>query len=185
MEQLGKKIDALSSQLTNLRWEIWLKHTLFTWQWWMLLCVCLVMVFLFFTLVKKEKLLESVAYFGLIYVINKNLDDIATAMNWYDYRMQLEPIIPTMLPANLFIIPLGLSIIYQRSEKWKSFLIAVGVFSVFVSYIALPFMKMVDIYLEKAWNANWSFISLVLMAILSKAVIDRVKLIHKVNIKQK
>ncbi|WP_100404347.1 CBO0543 family protein [Bacillus solitudinis] len=180
MEKLGKEIDKISNQLTDLRWEIWTNYTLFTWQWWMLFGACIVMLVLFFIFVKKEKFLPTIAYLGIIYIINKNLDDVATAMDWYDYRMQLEPIIPTMLPANLFIIPIGLSIIYQRYEKWKSFLISLVIFSGFVSYIALPLMKTVDIYLEKAWNANWSFISLVVMAIVTKLIIDRVKLLHKV-----
>lgn len=52
-----------------------------------------------------------------LYIINKNLDDAATAMDWYDYRIQLEPIIPTMLPANLFIVPIGLSILYHQYER--------------------------------------------------------------------
>ncbi|WP_088104207.1 CBO0543 family protein [Halalkalibacter urbisdiaboli] len=181
MEKLGKEIDKISNQLTDLRWEIWTKHTLFTWQWWMLLGACFLMIILFFVLVKKEKLLPSIAFLGFIYILNKNLDDVATAMDWYDYRMQLEPIIPTMLPANLFIIPIGLSIIYHRFEEWKSFLIVSGFFSAFVSYLALPLMKIANIYLEKAWNAHWSFISLVVMSIISKLVVDRVKSLYRVQ----
>ncbi|RKL64714.1 hypothetical protein CR203_24840 [Salipaludibacillus neizhouensis] len=179
MDELGKKIDKVSNQLTDLRWEIWTKHSLFTWQWWMLLATCILFLLLFFFFVKKEKALSTTAYLGIIYIINKNLDDMATAMDWYDYRLQLEPIIPTMLPANLFIIPIGFSILYQRFERWKSFLISIGIFAGFVSYLALPLMKMVDIYLEKAWNANWSFISLVLMSIISKTIIDRLKQAYK------
>lgn len=176
MEELGKKIDKLSNQLTDLRIELWTKYTLFTWQWWMLLIACIIMLVLFLKMIKKEHRLPSIAYLGIIYIINKNLDDVATAMNWYDYRMQLEPIIPTMLPANLFIIPIALTLIYDKYKKWKAFLIALVVVSAFISYIALPLMKFVNIYLEKAWNAHWSFISLVAMALLTKAVIDNVTL---------
>lgn len=185
MEELGKKIDKVSNHLTDLRLEIWTKYTLFSWQWWMLLGISVAMVVLFFILLKKEKLLQSIAYLGIIYILNKNLDDVATALDWYDYRIQLEPIIPTMLPANLFIIPMALTIIYQRYENWRSFFIALGIFSGFVSYISLPLMKMVDIYLEKAWNAHWSSISLVVMAVISKLVIDRAELIQKVQEQQR
>jgi hypothetical protein len=176
VEELGRKIDKLSNQLTDLRIEIWTKHTLYTWQWWMLLVACIIMLILFFVFIKKEKLLPSIAYLGVIYIINKNLDDLATALDWYDYRMQLEPIIPTMLPANLFIIPILLTLIYDRCKNWKSFMISLTIVSAFISYIALPMMKVVSIYLEKAWNSNWSFLSLVLMAVISKAAIDKVKL---------
>ncbi|WP_117170111.1 CBO0543 family protein [Paraliobacillus sediminis] len=176
MDALGEKIDKLTNQVTDLRMELWTNYTLFTWQWWMLLVACIIMLVLFFLFIKKERLLSSIAYLGIIYILNRNLDDLATTMDWYDYRIQLEPIIPTMLPANLFIIPIGLTLTYDRYENWKSFLIALGVFSAFISYIALPMMKAVNIYLEKSWNANWSFISLVIMAVISKAVIDKVKL---------
>ncbi len=176
MEELGKKIDKLTNQVTDLRIELWTNYTLFTWQWWVLLVACIIMLVLFFLFIKKERLLSSIAYLGIIYILNKNLDDVATAMDWYDYRMQLEPIIPTMLPANLFIIPIGLTLLYDRFKKWKSYLIALALVSAFISYVALPMMKTVDIYLEKSWNANWSFISLVLIAVISKTVIDKVKL---------
>ncbi|MGI8387690.1 hypothetical protein [Robertmurraya sp. P23] len=176
MEELGKKIDKLSNQLTDLRIEIWVKHTVFTWQWWMLLVACIFMLVLFFIIVKNDKLLPSIAYLGIIYIMNKNLDDWATAMDWYDYRMQLEPIIPTMLPANLFIIPIGLTLIYNRYTKWKLFLVALGLVSAFISYIALPIMKIVNIYIENAWNAHWSFVSLLVMGVISKVIIDKVTL---------
>ncbi|NWQ39447.1 hypothetical protein MLOOGBEN_01895 [Bacillus sp. EB106-08-02-XG196] len=55
MEELGKQIDKLSNQLTDLRMEIWTKHTLFTWQWWMLLIACIIMLVLFIVCIKKEK----------------------------------------------------------------------------------------------------------------------------------
>jgi hypothetical protein len=179
MEEMGKKIDQLSNRLLDLRLEIWKTYTLFTWQWWMLLGTCILMVVLFFIFIKKDRLLPSVAFLGLIYIINKNLDDVATALDWYDYRMQLEPIIPTMLPANLFIIPMGLSIIYARFAKWSSFLITLVGFSAFVSYIALLIMEKVKIYLTKDWNGHYSFLSLVIMAVISKIVIDRIKSVYK------
>lgn len=184
MDELAKKIDQISNRLTDLRWEIWAEHTLFTWQWWMLLSICIITPFLFIKFVRKEKFLQSFCYFGVIFILNKYMDDLATAMDWYDYRIQLEPIIPTMLAANLFVIPMGLSIIYQRNEKWKPFLIALGLFSMFVSYISLPLMKMVNIYSTKAWNSHWSFISLVIMAVVSKIVVDRIESIQNQKIEQ-
>lgn len=172
MEELGKQIDELSNKVTSMRWEIWTQYTLFTWQWWMLVFLCIGIVVLFVVMIRKENLLKAFAYFGLVYIFNKNLDDLATAMDWYDYRMQLEPIIPTMLPANLFVIPGVLTILYIRSRSWKRYWIAAGGFSIFVSYVALPLMKVVKIYAEKAWNVHWSFISLVSIAVASKLIVD-------------
>jgi hypothetical protein len=172
MEELGKQIDQLSNKLTALRLEIWIKYTLFTWQWWMLVLSCIGIIILFIVLIRKENLLRAFAYLGLVYIFNKNLDDLATALDWYDYRMQLEPIIPTMLPANLFIIPGLLTILYERYVKWKQYLIAIGAFGGFVSYLVLPLMKAVKIYMEKTWNGHLSFLSLILMAVASKFIVD-------------
>lgn len=179
MEELGKKIDEVSNYLTQLRLEIWRKYTLFTWQWWVFVAVCIAALILFFVFVSKEKYLQAIAYLGLIYILNKNLDDVATALDWYDYRMQLEPIIPTFLPANLFVIPITLSIFYQRYEKWVKFLIATAIFSVSTAYIFLPLAKSVGIYLEKHWNAHLSFISLLIMAVICKLIIDKAKELSK------
>ncbi|MFD2807365.1 hypothetical protein ACFSYB_21245 [Litchfieldia salsa] len=132
-----------------------------------------------FIFIKKENALSAIAYLGLIYIFNKNLDDVATALDWYDYRIQLEPIIPTMLPANLFIIPIGFCILYSRYEQWKYFLIANSIFAALISYATLPLMKMVNIYSEKSWNAHLSFLSLIIISILSKAIVDRLKSKYK------
>jgi hypothetical protein len=179
MEKLGKRIDDLSNQLVDLRLELWKQYSLFTWKWWMLLIICILSLIIFLVLIRRDKMLQSIAYFGLLYILNRNLDDVATAMDWYDYRIQLEPIIPTMLPANLFVIPISFTLLYQKFINWKSFLIALILFSGSVAYIALPFMKYLDIYLIKHWNAHLSFISLIIMASLSKLIIDKAKAIQE------
>ncbi|MCZ8521224.1 MULTISPECIES: hypothetical protein [Paenibacillus] len=173
MEAMGKKIDKLSNQLTELRWDFWYQHTLFTWQWWMLALTCVFSLGALLLLIDKKQALRMTAYYGAIYLLNKNLDDLATAQDWYDYRMQLEPIIPTMLPANLFFIPMGLTLVYQYFSPWRKYLLALGAFSFALSYIALPLMKLAGIYMEKHWNSHLSMLSLVAMAALSKLLIDR------------
>jgi hypothetical protein len=181
MEELGKKIDEVSNNLTQLRLEIWRKYTLFTWQWWVFVGVCIVSLILFFVLIKKKNYLKALAFFGLMYILNRNLDDIATSLDWYDYRMQLEPVIPTFLPSNLFVIPIAFSIIYQRYEGWILFTIFTVVFSAFTAYAALPLAKIAKIYLEKSWNSHLSFISLIIMAIISKLIVDKARRLHERN----
>jgi len=172
MEEIGKKIDAMSNELTDTRYSLWTQYTLFTWQWWMLAVLCVVFLTAFVVLLARGNALKMLAFYGIIYVINRNLDDLATAKDWYDYRMQLEPIIPTMLPANLFVIPMAMSMIYQLFQGWRSFLVASSLFSAASAYGALPFMKQVGIYLPKLWDSSYSFVSLVLMALLTKAIVD-------------
>ncbi|MGC5327049.1 hypothetical protein [Brevibacillus sp. SYSU BS000544] len=185
MDEMGKQIDAVSNQLTRLRVEFWADYTLFTWQWWMLVGVCIVMSILFITLLKKDKLLQSIAYFGVVFIINKYLDDLATALDWYDYRMQLNPIIPTMLTANLFAVPMAITLVYQRFVRWKWFLLALGAFSFFLAYISLPLMKLVGMYQEKVWNSHLSFASLVVIAVIAKLIIDRIEIAQNVQRERK
>jgi hypothetical protein len=179
MEELGNQIDALSNKLTDLRLEFWTKYTLFTWQWWMLIIFTLGVVLLCAMLIRKNNLLSAIAFLGLVFILNKNLDELATAMDWYDYRMQEEPIIPTMLTANLFVIPGAMAILYVRYKSWKSFMIAIAAFSGFLAYIALPLMEMAKIYSDKAWNSHWSFVSLILMAVASKWIVDTAVRFHR------
>lgn len=185
MDEMGKQIDAVSNQLTRLRVEFWVDYTLFTWQWWMLVGVCIVMSILFITLLKKDKLLQSIAYFGVIFIINKYLDDLASVLDWYDYRMQIVPIIPSLLPANLFVVPMGLTIIYQRFTMWRSFLLVLGAFSFLLAYISLPLMKLFGMYQEKAWNSHLSFASLVVIAVIAKLIIDRIENVQNVQRERK
>jgi hypothetical protein len=78
MEELGKKIDKLSNELTALRWELWTEHVVFTWKWWMLLILCILCTAIFVLFIRKDKLLQNICYFGIVYIINRNFDDIAT-----------------------------------------------------------------------------------------------------------
>ena len=137
------------------------------------------MVFVRF--IRKDKLLQTISYFGIIYIINRNFDDLATVKDWYDYRIQLEPLIPTMLPANLFIIPISLTLIYQKYTNWKEFMIVLLLLSGFISFIALPMMRDFGFYLTKNWNAFYSVLSLLFMATLSKVVVDQLKKIQDRN----
>ncbi|HZG56217.1 hypothetical protein [Paenibacillus sp.] len=175
MEKMGKEIDKLSNELTALRWEFWEKHTLFTWQWWCFLAVCVLFAALAVVLLRRRGLVSAVAYYGAIYVLNKNLDDWATAMDWYDYRMQLEPIIPTMLPANLFAVPIALTILYQRLPRWRGYLAGLAAFSAIVSYAVLPLAEWAGIYLTKEWNAHFSMLSLLAMGAIAKGAVDGLK----------
>lgn len=181
MEELGKKIDEVSNHLTKLRWEIWTEHVVFTWKWWLLVFICILFLVLFVVFIKKEMIFQSFSYYGLIYILNRNLDDIATAKDWYDYRIQLEPIISTMLPANLFAVPITLTLIYQKCPRWKDFLLILALISGGIAFLALPMMKDFGFYLTKDWNAFYSFLSLVAMASLSKLTIDQIKKVQEAN----
>ncbi|MDW8800359.1 hypothetical protein P8V03_04240 [Clostridium sp. A1-XYC3] len=179
MEKLGKEIDKVSNYLLQLRLEIWRKYTLFTWQWWTFVAICIIFLVLFFVMIDKKDYLKAIAYFGIVYILNKNLDDTATALDWYDYRMQLEPIIPTFLPANLFVIPVSLSIVYERCKSWGNFTIITALFAGFVSYGALPLAKVAGIYKTKLWNSHLSFISLFLIATIAKLLIDKAEILYE------
>lgn len=181
MEKLGKKIDEVSNELLKLRWELWTEHVVYTWKWWLLVLACILFSVLIVIFIKKEMILQSFAYYGLIYILNRNLDDVATALDWYDYRIQLEPIIPTMLPANLFAIPITLTLIYQKCPRWKDFLLILALISGGISFLALPMMKDFGFYLTKHWNAFYSFLSLVVMATLSKFIIDKFVKVQEAN----
>jgi hypothetical protein len=178
VEKLGKKIDKLSNQLTDLRLDIYMEYV-FTWKWWILVMICIIFPIIFFILVRKDRYLQAIAYFGTVYIINKNMDDIATALDWYDYRIQLEPIIGAMLPANLFAIPISLTLIYQYFSKWKFFILAVAIYAASVAFIALPIFKEIGMYLPKDWTLYYSFLSLVVISSLSKFIIDKVKAVQE------
>jgi hypothetical protein len=123
--------------------------------------------------------LQTFAYFGVVYILNRSFDDYATVFDLYDYRMQLDPLIPTFLPANLFVIPMGLSIIYQRYERWSSFIVSIAIFSAFIAYAALPLARITHIYLIKSWSAHLSFICLITIAVIAKLVIDKAKMLSE------
>jgi hypothetical protein len=182
MEELGKEIDKLSNKLTALRWELWTEHVVFTWKWWMLVFLCILFSVIFVLFIRKDNLLQNICYFGIVYVINRNFDDIATVYDWYDYRIQLEPLIPTMLPANLFIIPISLTLIYQKFITWKEFLIALLLYAGFISFIALPMMRDFGFYLIKNWNGFYSLLSLLVIASLTKMLVD---LLVKLQLKRR
>ncbi|GAA3333911.1 hypothetical protein GCM10020331_099820 [Ectobacillus funiculus] len=128
--------------------------------------------------------MQTIAYFGIIFILNKYIDEIATALDWYDYRIQVQPgIIPSMLVANLFHYSNGIKYHLSAIFKMETFLIALGLFfDFFTSYIALFFSQNSGhLFRKKAWNAHWSCISLVVMGVIAKIVIDRVVLIQAHN----
>jgi hypothetical protein len=172
MEKMGKEIDRLSNELTALRWRFWEEYTLFTWQWWSYVAACVLFVVLAVWLLRRKELVPAIAYYGIAYLLNRNLDDWATMMDWYDYRMQLEPTIPTNEVANIFAVPISLMLLYHRLPTWKSYGIGLLAFAAAVAYGALPMMKLANIYALKEWNSHWSFLSLLVIGTIAKAAVD-------------
>lgn len=159
----------------NLQHELWFHHSLFSWQWWMLIGICAVTVILFIVLVQRDRLMEAIAYYATITLLNHYLYLAASAFNWYSYPIQVIPYVQAMETLNLIVIPMVLTLLYQHFAKWGAYITGTILFSALTAYIALPLMRTFHIYAPKQWNAHLSFISLLLLAAVAKAFVDWAK----------
>ncbi|WP_408015231.1 CBO0543 family protein [Rossellomorea arthrocnemi] len=109
------------------------------------------------------------------------LDDIGSELNLWNYPIKLINIVPRLNPVDISVIPVMHMLIYQYFSKWKPFILANILISLFNSYIAEPIFVKINIYELTNWKYTYSVPIYILKAIVIKYFLEKVLLMSKRN----
>lgn len=171
LEELMKAERTYHEVLKNY----WNDKNFLTARWWFLVVLSIVPAIIWWIVVDKKKLIENTA-FGLFYgVAAIFLDSIGSNAMVWTYPVRLTPYInPQLYPYDVGVVIIPFMLVYQRySFSFKKFLIATGVLSLFLAFVAEPSMELLDIYKELTWKHIYSFpiywsLGLICWAIIKK-----------------
>jgi hypothetical protein len=165
---------ALQWELTLTRFEDWLKNDAFRFEWWLLLAVFLLSLFIWWKTVDKARLNELVLYAAIVSVMILVLDELGEELTLWDYPVEIIPLFPPIAAIDLASLPLVYSLIYQYFKTWKSFTVASIVMSVASCFVFEPLFVMSGIYQMITWKNYYGLPLYFAIAMCAKAMLARI-----------
>ncbi|MZQ86364.1 hypothetical protein GQF01_30105 [Paenibacillus sp. 5J-6] len=165
-------IEELNVKESRLELDYWLQHDVFSFQWWIIVIINVLFVALLLILMDRKRTLSTVLTFMTGFIIVGAVDQVGKFFDLWRYPHQLIPFTENLNAVDFFVIPSIFAYMYQKFSTWKSFLIAIVVASLVISYVGEPIFVSLDMYELVRWSYWKSFFVLVGIAILMKGVVD-------------
>ncbi|MGO4886160.1 CBO0543 family protein [Anaerobacillus sp. MEB173] len=160
------------NQLMNEKFQIWLEHSLFSWQWWFGL-ILLVISIIFWIKFRKKDSTNRLLYSGFfVAIVASFLDLIGTSLGLFHYHYEIFPFAANYLPWSIIMLPISIMIFLQIKPKANPFFKA-AIYSAVASFIVLPFLNFIEIYHPIRWNYFYSFPILVTLYLITHFLVRR------------
>lgn len=133
----------------------WRNHVLFTWKWWLVVCLSVIPWFLTFFFLKKEKRKQYFISSIILMVITSFLDISGLTYDLWRYYVTPMPILGGFFPWNFSIIPIFFIISYEvfsnLSPMVKSVIVAL-----MYAYIGEPIADFLGLTRHHQWRHTYS-----------------------------
>ncbi|MCY9660153.1 hypothetical protein P5G65_03715 [Paenibacillus chondroitinus] len=169
---MPNEIEELNVKESQMEFDYWLHQDVFSFQWWVIVIVNLVVFVLLLIAMDRKRTLSTVLAFMTAFIIVGAVDQIGKFFDLWRYPHQLIPFTENLNAVDFFVVPCIFAYLYQRFSSWKSFLIAGIVASLVISFIGEPIFVSLGMYQLMRWSYWQSFIVLVPIAILIKGFVD-------------
>ncbi len=166
-------------KLSSDRLDEWLQNEVFSFKWWVLLVLFILMAVLWWKLADKTRLSELFLYTAFIVIYIIVLDELGEELSLWYYTVDLIPWFPPITAVDISCMPLVYMLIYQRFKTWKSFIIATVIMSVVFCFIFEPIFDWVGIYKMLTWKSYYGLPLYFLIAVASKAAVSLVNSISE------
>jgi len=143
--------------LTSAHLAEWLRQDLFQLKWWLLLGLTVVAVVIWWKLLDKRRLPEVLLYALLTMTVMMGVDEYGEELVLWDYPIDLVPIFPVITAANLLILPLAYSLVYQKFTPGKSFLLVSVLVAALISFVFEPALAWSGYYQLLTWKYYYGF----------------------------
>lgn len=171
--QLYTPIHDLHLQTYKATVSAW-KITVFTWQYWLLITLLFVSIYLWWRWVDKGRLVEIVC-FALVGGLPAIIID-ATCVNTglYAYAIPIQPFFSGAVTG--FVFPsIIFMLIYQRYSGWREFIIASSLASAVMAFIAEPIYGIVGIMIYYNYKPIYSLFIYLILALGDKYILEKMK----------
>ncbi|WP_226682511.1 CBO0543 family protein [Sutcliffiella horikoshii] len=162
--------------------NFWLDHVVFSWRWWTMVAIFIILWTLFWKL-KKSKHLPRITIFGLLWIIvASNLDGLGFELGLWGYTYNLSPFLPKSYIFDYCLIPITYMLLYQYFQEGKGFLYANIILAVGASLIAEPVAEKLGLYIPFHWSFYISVPLYTLIAYILKLITEAIcRSILKIN----
>jgi hypothetical protein len=148
-------------------------------QWWLLLAFIIVPWFIWVKVVDKKRKLEIVAVGLFVAVATKLLDLVGYNLNFWDYPIQIIPLVPEAFAFDLSMIPVAYMLLYQYFKTWKSYCIGLVCMSAVYAFIGEPFCNWMMVVVYVKWKYIYSAVYYIVIGITVRAIVENLKGRHE------
>ncbi|MDF2985167.1 MAG: hypothetical protein K0R50_677 [Eubacterium sp.] len=173
-----QQILDVQNQAILMQYLHWCKVELVSYQFWVLLAMLIVPWIVWIKLIDKKRIQEIFIYGLLVVTVVTFFDELGCQLNLWEYKIDIEPYFPRLIPMNFSMLPVVYMLIYQYFPKWKSFLLFNILAAVFFTFIGEPILVAIKIYVLINWKSIYSFPVYIIIAIGLRAL---TKLVVKTN----
>ncbi|MDB5055125.1 MAG: hypothetical protein JWM44_3175 [Bacilli bacterium] len=145
-------------------------------QWWLLLAFIIVPWLILVKVVDKKRKLEIVACGLFVAITTKILDLVGYNLNFWDYPIQIIPLVPEAFAFDLSMIPVAYMLLYQYFKTWKSYCIGLVCMSVVYAFIAEPFCNWIMVVIYIKWRYIYSAVYYIVIGITVRAVVENLNI---------
>ncbi|RSL33332.1 hypothetical protein D7Z54_10170 [Salibacterium salarium] len=159
----------------QLQEEHYFENVLFSYQWWILVFIPIVLWVTWALLVDKTRM-NSILLAGLLAtLLAVVLDDIGLSLGLWQYPYRIVPFTSRLNPIDIGIIPVFYMLVYQYFQSWKVYTIIITLLSLFAVFMAEPLFGRLGMYLALQWEYWYSGPIYILIGIFVKWLVDKVK----------
>lgn len=164
-------------RLTLARIDEWFNGQLFNFNWWILLALFFINMFLWWKLADKRRMSELVLYTALVIIWVIVLDEIGEELSLWYYTADIIPLFPPITAIDVSCLPFLYMLIYQYAKTWKIFLIASVVMSVVFCFVFEPIFVWSGVYKMLAWKSWYGLPIYFFIGAASRFIMRRISII--------
>lgn len=164
-------IHQLKLSLWNLTYAYWKTETLYSIRWWGLISLNAIGYAIWWKIVDKQRLSQLLLFGSFMAVGRIVMDIIGSNTVLWSYDIRELPFFPSPFVHDFTITPLSLMIVYQYNPTWKKFLAWTMVVTGIITFVFFPLLVALDFLKYYNWNHIYSFILIILMAAMSRALL--------------
>lgn len=169
--KMNEMLDLYKAYM-EIRNDTFFEYVLFSYQWWILLFIIIVLWSIWIMVVDKKRI-QSILLVGLLTsIIALTLDDIGLNLMLWDYPYWITPFTARMDPVNIAIIPVSYMLVYQYMKTWKTYIIILVIAGAFGTFIAEPIFVKLNLYHMLKWKYSYSLPFYIAIGIFTKWLVD-------------
>ncbi len=164
----------LLAELVQANMERFAEYSgIFVPQWWLLLAFLFVPWIIWSRLVEEERKLEILTVGLFAALVTTLLDIVGYNLQFWDYPIQLIPLVPEAFAFDLSMVPVAYMLLYQYLKTWKSYVIGVLCMSAVYAFIGEPFCNRIMVVSYINWNYAYSAVFYIVTGFAIKAIVSR------------
>ncbi|MFC5451579.1 CBO0543 family protein [Paenibacillus aestuarii] len=176
MDENMEKARELVTALVQTNIERFMNHGGFlSPQWWLLVAFTIVPWVIWVKIVDKKRKLELVVVGLFIAIVTKLLDLVGYNLNYWDYPIQMIPLVPEAFAFDLSMVPVAYMLLYQYFKTWKSYCLGLLCMSVIYAFIGEPFCNLIMVVAYFKWKYIYSFLYYNVIGITVRTIADNLK----------